>query len=97
LRNAFYTEYQVPAGAQAIATGRLVHNNGDGRTAYVSREECAAAAGMPEPEARAVATYGRAIREGYLDETSGAVQILTGRPPRSLREVLEAHRGELLQ
>src|SRR3712207_4171374 len=44
LRNAFYAEYQVPAGAQAIATGRLVHNNGDGRIAYVSREDCAAAA-----------------------------------------------------
>jgi NAD(P)H dehydrogenase (quinone) len=44
LRNAFYAEYQVPAGAQAIATGQLVHNNGEGKTAYVSREDCAAAA-----------------------------------------------------
>ena len=154
LRNAFYAEYQVPAGAQAVATGRLVHNNGDGRIAYVSREDCAAAAaavltgeadsdegkayditgpeplgqddvaallgevsgrtveavavddeafvegltaaGLPEPAARAIATYGRAIREGYLGEASGAVESLTGRPPRSLREVFEAHRGELL-
>jgi hypothetical protein len=32
LRNAFCAEYQLPAGAQAIATGRLVHKNGDGRT-----------------------------------------------------------------
>lgn len=153
LRNAFYAEYQVPAGAQAIATGRLVHNNGDGRIAYVSREDCAAAAaavlttdghddrayditgpeplrqddvasllsevsgrpveavavddeafiqgltaaGVPEPAARAFATYGRAIREGYLDEAPGAVENLTGRPPRSLREVFEAHRDELLK
>lgn len=153
LRNAFYAEYQVPAGAQAIAAGRLVHNNGDGRIAYVSREDCAAAAaavlttdghddrayditgpeplsqddvasllskvsgrpieavavddeafvqgltaaGVPEPAARAFATYGRAIREGYLDEAPGAVENLTGRPPRSLREVFEAHRDELLQ
>ena len=155
LRNAFYAEYQIPAGAQAIATGRLVHNNGDGRIAYVSREDCAAAAvavltseaddhedkayditgpeplgqddvaallseisgrtveavavddeafvegltasGLPEPVARGIATYGRAIREGYLGETSGAVESLTGRPPRSLREVFEAHRGELLR
>lgn len=154
LRNTFYAEYQVPAGAQAIATGRLVHNNGDGKVAYVSREDCAAAAaavltseadghenkayditgpepldqddvaallsevsgrpveaiavddeafvlglaasGMPEPAARAVATYGRAIREGYLGEASDAVENLTGRSPRSLREVFEAHRGELL-
>jgi NAD(P)H dehydrogenase (quinone) len=153
LRNSFYAEYQVPAGAQAIATGRLVHNNGDGRIAYVSREDCAAAAaavlsteghenkayditgpealsqddvaallgevsgrpveavavddeafiqgltaaGVPEPAAREFASYGRAIREGFLGEASGAVENLTGRPPRSLREVFEAHRDELLQ
>jgi NAD(P)H dehydrogenase (quinone) len=153
LRNAFYAEYQIPAGAQAIATGQLVHNNGEGKTAYVSREDCAAAAaavltteghedmvyditgpeplsqsdvaallsevsghpveavavdddtfvegltaaGLPEPAARAIATYGRAIREGYIDQTSDAVENLTGRAPRSLREVFEAHRGELLQ
>src|SRR3712207_3663272 len=44
LRNAFYAEYQVPPAVQAIATGRLFHNNGEGKTAYVSREDCAAAA-----------------------------------------------------
>jgi NAD(P)H dehydrogenase (quinone) len=153
LRNSLYAEYQVPTGAQAIATGRLVHNNGDGRIAYVSREDCAAAAaavlttdgqegrayditgpeplgqgdvaamlgevsgrpveavavddeafiqgltasGLSEPAARALASFGRAIREGYLDKASGAVDNLTGRPPRSLREVFEAHCGELLQ
>ena len=153
LRNSFYAEYQVPAGAQAISTGRLVHNSGDGRIAYVSREDCAAAAaavltteghedrayditgpeslsqgdvaallsevsgrpveavavddeafiqgltaaGVPEPVAREFASYGRAIREGYIDQISGAVENLTGRAPRSLRQVFEAHRDELLQ
>ena len=153
LRNSFYAEYQAPAGAQAVATGQLVHNSGDGRIAYVSREDCAAAAaavlttdghenktyditgpealsqdkvaallsevsgrpveavaiddeafvqgltaaGVPEPAAREIASYGRAIREGYLYEASGAVENLTGRPPRSLRHVFEAHRDELLQ
>jgi NAD(P)H dehydrogenase (quinone) len=153
LRNSFYAEYQVPAGAQAIATGRLVHNSGDGRIAYVSREDCAAAAaailttdghedkayditgpepldqddvaallsevsgrpveavavddeafiqglsasGIPEPVAREIASYGKAIREGFLGEASDAVENLTGRPPRSLRQVFEAHRDELLQ
>src|SRR5215218_7983507 len=153
LRNSFYAEYQVPAGAQVIATGRLVHNSGDGRIAYVSREDCAAAAaailttdhhedkaydiagpeplsqddvaallsevsgrpveavavddeafvqgltaaGIPEPVGLELASYGRAIREGYLGEASSAFENLTGRPPRSLREVFEAHRDELLQ
>ena len=153
LRNGLYAEYQVPPGAQAIVSGRLVHNNGDGETAYVSREDCAAAAaavlsteghegevyditgplplgqndvaallsglsgrpveavavadeefirglaaaGMPEPAARGVASFGRAIREGFISEASGAVEKLTGRPPRTLLEVFEAHRGELMQ
>jgi NAD(P)H dehydrogenase (quinone) len=153
LRHAFYAEYQVPSGAQAIATGRLVHNSGDGRIAYVSREDCAAAAaavltteghedkayditgpeslsqddvaallseasgrpveavavddeafvqgltasGMPEPAAREIASYGRAIREGYIDQISQAVENLTGRTPRSLQQVFEAHRDELMQ
>jgi NAD(P)H dehydrogenase (quinone) len=153
LRNAFYAEYQVPTGAQAIATGRLVHNSGEGRMAYVSREDCAAAAAavlttgghegrayditgpqplshndvaallseisgrpveavavddeefvkglaaadIPEPVARGISSYGRAIREGFVGEASGAVENLTGRPPRSLREIFEAHRDELMQ
>ena len=153
LRNGLYAEYQVPAGAQAIVSGRLFHNNGDGKTAYVSREDCAAAAaavlsteghegeayditgprplgqedvaallsklsgrpveavavddeafvqglaaaGMPEPAARGVASFGRAIREGFVGDASGAVESLTGHPPRSLREVFEAHRGALMQ
>jgi NAD(P)H dehydrogenase (quinone) len=153
LRNAFYAEYQVPPAVQAVATGRLIHNNGDGKTAYVSREDCAAAAaavlttdghegeaydvtgpeplgqgdvaallgrlsgraveavavddeafvegltasGLPEPAAREIASYGRAIREGHIDQISDAVENLTGRPPRSLREVFEAHREELLR
>jgi NAD(P)H dehydrogenase (quinone) len=154
LRNGLYAEYQVPTGAQAIATGQLLHNNGEGKTAYVSREDCAAAAavltgdaeahegmayditgpeplgqddvaallgelsgrpveavavddeafvgglahsGMPEPAARAVASFGRAIREGYIAEAAGGVEGLTGRPPRTLREVFEAHSEELLK
>jgi NAD(P)-dependent dehydrogenase (short-subunit alcohol dehydrogenase family) len=55
------------------------------------------ASGMPEPAAREIASYGRAIREGYIDQVSHAVENLTGRRPRRLREVLEAERHELLQ
>jgi NAD(P)H dehydrogenase (quinone) len=53
-------------------------------------------AGMPKPIARQIADFGKAIREGYYDVTESAVERLTGQPPRSLREVLIAHRGELL-
>ena len=44
LRNNLYAHMQVPGIQQAIASGRLVTNGGDGGTAYVTREDCAAAA-----------------------------------------------------
>jgi NAD(P)H dehydrogenase (quinone) len=151
LRNGLYAEFQVAAAARAFASGHLVHNNGDGATAYVSREDCAAAAaaaltgdghedrvyditgpelvtqaqmaalvteitgrhvdavaiddeeatqnltavGLPADMAMAYASFGTAIREGVLDVVSPHVEDLTGRRPRSLREVLEAHRSEI--
>ena len=151
LRNGLYAESQVAAAARAVASGHLVHNNGDGATAYVSREDCAAAAaaaltgeghedriyditgpelvtqaqlaamvsditgrpveavaiddeeathnltavGLPADAAMAYASFGTAIREGVLDVVSSDVEDLTGRPPRSLRDILEAHRSEL--
>jgi len=151
LRNGLYAESQVAAAARAVASGHLVHNNGDGATAYVSREDCAAAAaaaltgdghedrvyditgpelvtqaqlaamvsditgrpiavvaidddeatqnltavGLPADAAMAYASFGTAIREGVLDVVSTHVEDLTGHRPRSLRDVLEAHRSEL--
>ena len=44
LRNAIYADMQLPTLEQAAATGRLVTNVGDGRFAYVTRADCAAAA-----------------------------------------------------
>ena len=44
LRNNLYAEFQVAVVAQAIERGRLVTSAGDGRTAYVSRDDCAASA-----------------------------------------------------
>lgn len=44
LRNNLYAHMQVPGIQQAAASGRLVTNAGAGQTAYVTREDCAAAA-----------------------------------------------------
>jgi NAD(P)H dehydrogenase (quinone) len=152
LRNSIYAEALVGSAGPALASGSLVTNAGDGRTAYVSRADCAAAAaavltsdghdgkeyditgpetlgehdvaalyaelgggpvepvflddeawvaamvehaGLPEPVARTYATFGAAARRGYAAVVSSAVEDLTGRPPRTVREVLEAHRAEL--
>ena len=148
LRNSLYAEYQAAEAKRALETGRLVHNRGYGRVAYVAREDCAAAAAavllqgghegavydITGPEAfdaaalaalyaalggrpvaaeeiddaafvaalvggsadghlrygaELLASFGRAIREGYCDVRSGAVAELTGRAPRTLRQVLE--------
>ncbi|GAB2964220.1 NAD(P)H-binding protein [Nonomuraea fastidiosa] len=44
LRNNLYAHMQTARIQQAIASGRLVSNGGDGAVAYVTREDCAAAA-----------------------------------------------------
>ncbi|MDO8189169.1 NAD(P)H-binding protein [Conexibacter sp. JD483] len=44
LRNSLYTDLQLASGAHAVASGQLVTNAGAGKIAYVTREDCAAAA-----------------------------------------------------
>ncbi len=44
LRNNVYAHMQVPVIEHAVATGKLITNGGAGATAYVTREDCAAAA-----------------------------------------------------
>jgi NAD(P)H dehydrogenase (quinone) len=58
LRNGLYAEYQVPEATEAVRSGTLLHNRGDGAVAYVSREDCAAAAA-----AAVSGTEGNAIHE----------------------------------
>jgi NAD(P)H dehydrogenase (quinone) len=62
LRNAAYSELQVPLGAIAVAYGKLVTNAGDGRVAPISRSDCAAAA---------VATLTSDGHEGQTYEITG--------------------------
>jgi NAD(P)H dehydrogenase (quinone) len=52
--------------------------------------------GAPKPIARSIVAFGKAVREGYYDVVDPAVQTLTGAPPSTLRDVLIAHRGDLL-
>jgi NAD(P)H dehydrogenase (quinone) len=47
-------------------------------------------AGLPEPLAHTLSTFGIAARRGYAEPVSTVVADLTGRAPRTLREVLEA-------
>jgi NAD(P)H dehydrogenase (quinone) len=51
--------------------------------------------GAPRAVARAIVDLGVATRENYFDVVDPAFERLTGRAPRSLRDVLITHRGEL--
>jgi NAD(P)H dehydrogenase (quinone) len=151
LRNGIYAEQLIPAANVALTTGVLLSNEGQGRTAYVSRDDCAAVAaevlasrehdgrayditgpealgpselavlyteageaivqaevvddatwiaamteaGMPPAVAEMLSTFGIGARRGYLAAVSTTVEELLGRPPRSVIEVLRAHRAEL--
>jgi NAD(P)H dehydrogenase (quinone) len=44
LRNALYSEFRIAEAQAALASGTFHHNQGEGRSAYVSREDCAAVA-----------------------------------------------------
>lgn len=145
LRHGIYAEVLVGSAAPALASGSHVTNEGDGRVAYVAREDCAAAAaavlasdghdgriydvtgaeslsaadvaamyadlggrpvevvhvddhayaaglvehaGMPQPVAELLTSFGKGARRGYGAPVSDAVLELTGRPPRPARDVL---------
>jgi NAD(P)H dehydrogenase (quinone) len=53
-------------------------------------------AGAPKPVAKAIVAFGKAVREGYYDIVDPAYTSLTGLEPLSLRDVLIAHRGDLV-
>jgi NAD(P)H dehydrogenase (quinone) len=52
--------------------------------------------GTPMPIAWGITAFGRAVRQGYFDVVDPAFERLTGRPPVALRDVLLAHRADLL-
>jgi NAD(P)H dehydrogenase (quinone) len=52
--------------------------------------------GTPMPIAWDITTFGRAVRLGYFDVVDPAFERLTGHPPVALRDVLIAHRADLL-
>ena len=146
LRNGIYGDLTAHGLVQSVATGSHVFNSGDGKTSYVTRADCAAAAaavlsgdghegkayditgpaalsgadvaaiaselsgkeveavsvddatlvgilvehaGLPEPVAEFIASFGRAAREGQLATVSDDLEQLTGSPARPFRELVE--------
>lgn len=79
LRNNLYAEFQIGAGVPAVASGQLFTNAGDGGTAYVTREDCAAAA--------AAALAGGKEHAGQAYEISGPESVTQAQFAELLTEV----------
>ncbi|HEY2441398.1 MAG TPA: SDR family NAD(P)-dependent oxidoreductase, partial [Solirubrobacteraceae bacterium] len=52
--------------------------------------------GTPMPISRSITAFGRAVRQGYFNVLDPAFERLTGHPAIPLRDVLIAHRVDLL-
>jgi NAD(P)H dehydrogenase (quinone) len=52
--------------------------------------------GVPEAGARAAASFGIATRTNYMNIKSETLQLLLGRKPQSVRELLTEHKSELV-
>ncbi len=151
LRNNLYADMQVQTLQQAAATGQLVTNTGDGAAAYVTREDCAAAAvgallgrladnaaydvsgpqavtaddlaalaseisgtpvqvirvtdeeyvdglvtgaGLPQPVAEMLASFGASTRVGKLAATTSVVEDASGDVPTALADVVRGALSE---
>jgi NAD(P)H dehydrogenase (quinone) len=95
--------YEI-TGSQGLTPNDLVELYGDlsGQPVKVLQLSDAALTqvllgiGTPMPMAWGVTAFGRAVRHGYFDVVDPAFERLTGRPPVALRDVLMAHRADLL-
>jgi NAD(P)H dehydrogenase (quinone) len=52
--------------------------------------------GIPEPFPRLLTAHLHAVRLGYFNDLTSVVEDVTGRPAESLRDVLVAHRDDIL-
>jgi NAD(P)H dehydrogenase (quinone) len=154
LRNGPYIELNVLERLpELFGTGQVVTNAGDGRSAFISRGDCAAVAievltsdghdgrtydiwgsesitwgeiagllsevsgrdvahvpiddlefadlarrsGMQAPMVQAFTGMGIATRQGYFDGAPDVFEAIMHRRPKTLRDVLEAHRDEVVR
>lgn len=102
LRNDLYADLLLGAIAPAVATGQLITARGDGRIAYVTREDCARAAAAALRDGfdgqRVVDVTGPESLSG--EDLAGILTALTGRevvhtsvPVEGFVEGLVAHAG----
>ena len=85
LRNNLYADYQIPAAQHAIASGTMVHATGTGRRAFVTREDCAAAAAGALLKAEGKRIYNVSGPEALsADELASVFATVSGKPVKAV-------------
>jgi len=81
LRNNQYTDYLIPAAQYAITGGVLTHAAGNGGRAFITREDCAAAAAAALLKAEGQHIYDIGGAEALTgDDLAGIYSQLAGKP-----------------
>ena len=85
LRNNQYTDYLLPGAHHAVASGTLYHAAGAGRRAYVTREDCAAAAAAALLTAEGKHVYDIGGLEAIsADELAVILSEISGKPVKAV-------------
>ncbi len=85
LRNNLYTDFLLPGAHHAVASSTLYHAAGNGRRAFVTREDCAAAAGAALLKAEGKRIYdidGPDALSG--DDLAAILSEISGKPVKAV-------------
>ena len=98
LRNNQYTDYLLPGAHHAVASGTLYHAAGAGRRAYVTREDCAAAAAAALLTAEGKHVYDIGGLEAIsADELAVILSEISGKPVKAVSVPAEGFAAGLEQ
>lgn len=97
LRNNLYTDYLIPSAQHAIASGTLYHATGTGRRAFITREDCAAAATAALLSAEGKRVYDIGGPEALsADDLAALLAKISGKPVKAVNVPVEGLIGGLV-
>lgn len=97
LRNNLYSDYQIPGAQNAVATGTLYHAAGAGRRAFITREDCAAAAAAALLNAEGKRVYDIGGPDALsADDIAVILAQISGKPVKAVNVPVEGLIGGLV-
>jgi NAD(P)H dehydrogenase (quinone) len=98
LRNNLYTDFLIPGAQAAIASGTLYHAAGAGGRAYVTREDCAAAAAAALLNAEGRQVYDIGGPEAVSsDDLAALLTRISGKPVKAVNVPAEGFAAGLVK